>query len=290
MVLRGTGPGEEAEAEAGTAASRERARWLLPDFDEYQALVTSVVRQARGRIDGAGDVLTIAAGPLLEPVPGRARRAVPGHLLPRAALDPAQRGIAFLTPVHPLVRAVLQRMRSRLYDGRAADRVAVRPVDHGGGEGWLFTAIGRILADDGQLLEEPLIPVFVPREADGLPGEPSQDPDADTRRLRARPARGGPDAAGQARRRLAGGFDAAAAAALKEAARRLHQRAAEVRAQLAADAARLAADLDRWHAAELAEAERRPGRQPGRRLAARPVRRHRPRRVPHPGGGPRHGG
>jgi hypothetical protein len=44
---------------------------------------------------------------------------------------------------------------------------------------------------------------------------------------------------------------------MKEAARRLHLRAAELREQLAADASRLRSDLDRWHAVELAEAERR---------------------------------
>ncbi len=263
LVLRGTDPGEEAEAEAGTTASRDRARWLLPDFGEYQALVTSVVRQAGGRIETGGDLLTITAGPLLNHYPGVPGTPFQATFSRALALDPAQRGIAFLTPAHPLVRAVLQRMRSRLYDARAADRVAIRPVDNGAGEGWLFTAIGRILADDGQLLEEPFIPVFIPREADGLPGEPSQDPDTDTRLMRARPARSSPDTARQARSQLADGFDAAASAALKEAARRLHQRAADVRAQLAGDAARLAADLDRWHAAELAAAERGLAASPG---------------------------
>ena len=246
---------DEHQAEADTGASRDRARWLLPDFDEYRALVTSVVRQCQGRIEGAGDVLTIDPGPLLRQYPGVPSGPFPATFSRPAALDPDQRGIAFLTPVHPLVRAVLQRMRSRLYDGRSADRVAVHPVV-AGGDGWLFTAAGRVIADDGQLLEEPLIPVFVPCHSDGAPGEPSRDPVADTRRLRARPARGGPEAVQQARR-LAAGFDAAAAAALKEAARRLQQRAGELRAQLADDAARLAADLDRWHTAELAEAERR---------------------------------
>jgi hypothetical protein len=254
MVLRSKP--DEHQAEADTGASRERARWLLPDFDEYRALVTSVVRQCQGRIDGAGDVVTIDPGPLLMQYPGVPTGPFPATFSRAAALDPDQRGVAFLTPVHPLVRAVLQRMRSRLYDGRATDRVAVHPVVSGG-DGWLFTAIGRVLADDGHLLEEPLIPVFVPCNGNGLPGDPSQDPVADTRRLRLRPARGGPEVVEQARRRLTVGFDAAAAAALKEAARRLQQRAGELRDQLANDAARLAADLDRWHAAELREAERR---------------------------------
>jgi hypothetical protein len=77
------------------------------------------------------------------------------------ALDPRQQGVAFLTPVHPLVRAVLQRVRARLYEGRARDRLAVRSADSGG-DGWLFTATGRVLTDDGHVLEEPLIPGIRP--------------------------------------------------------------------------------------------------------------------------------
>lgn len=261
MVLRGN-PGERQD-EAATAASRERARWLLPDFDEYKSLVASVLRQDQGRIAGDGDILTISPGPLLSRYPGVPAGPFQATFSRAAALDPANRGIAFLTPVHPLVRAVLQRMRSRLYDGRAGDRVAVHPVPPGSGEGWLFTATGRLAADDGQLLEEPLIPVCVPRNPDGSAADASQDADADTRRLRARPARGGPGITGQARERLAAGFEEAAALAQKEATRRLRERAAEVQAQLSADAERLAADLGRWHAAELAEAGQHLGTSGG---------------------------
>ena len=52
MVLRSNA--RRVQAEADTGVSRERARWLLPDFGEYHALVTSVVRQCQGRIDGTG--------------------------------------------------------------------------------------------------------------------------------------------------------------------------------------------------------------------------------------------
>jgi len=257
MVLRGNS--DERQDEAATTESRERARWLLPDFDEYKSLVASVLRQDQGRVTGDGDILTISPGPLLSRYPGVPGVPFQATFTRSAALDPGNRGIAFLTPVHPLVRAVLQRMRSRLYDGRTGDRVAVHPVPPGSGEGWLFTATGRLAADDGQLLEEPLIPVYVPLNPDGSPGEASQDAGTDTLRFRARPARGGPGVPESARERLAGGFEEAAAAALKEAARRLRERAAEVQSQLAADAERLAADLDRWHAAELAEAGRHLG-------------------------------
>ena len=122
-------PGRGSQAEADTTASRERARWLLPDFGEYQCAGHLGGPAGRGPHRDRRRPANHHRGAAAEPLPGSTRhRAVPGHLLPRAALDPAQRGIAFLTPVHPLVRAVLQRMRSRLYDGRAADRVAVQPV------------------------------------------------------------------------------------------------------------------------------------------------------------------
>jgi superfamily II DNA or RNA helicase len=254
MVLRSLP--DEHQAEAQTAASREGARWLLPDFEEYRTLVTSVVRQCQGRIDGSGDVVTVDAGPLLGQYPRVPAGPFQATFARSAALDPGQRGVAFLTPVHPLVRAVLQRVRARLYDGRARDRVAVRSADSGG-DGWLFTATGRVLTDDGHVLEEPLIPVFVPCDDSGAPSAPSRDSLADIRRLRASPGRSGAEAADRARHLLAAGFDAAAAAARDEAARRLAERAETLRAQLAADASRLAADLDRWHEAELAEASRR---------------------------------
>ncbi|SCF20296.1 SNF2 family N-terminal domain-containing protein [Micromonospora haikouensis] len=247
---------DERQAEAETTNSRQRASWILPDFDEYRELVASVVRQCGGHIRGGDRIMTITPGPLLAQYPHVPAEPFPATFLRAVALDPDHRGVAFLTPVHPLVRAVLQRVRTRLYDARAEDRVAVRPVA-GTGSGWLFTATGRIQADDGRLLEEPLIPVFVPRLDDGTPGTPSRDETADAKLLRARPAYSSDDSVSQARKKLADGFATARHAAMGEAARRLAERARQIRTQLAADANRLAADLERWRQAELAEARRR---------------------------------
>ncbi|MGW4891005.1 helicase-related protein [Kitasatospora sp. NPDC004240] len=254
-LMRGMRGEQEAEAEAQTKDAREQARWLLPDFEEFAQLVRSVVRQSGGQVDGAGEVLTIDAGPLLRQYPQVPEEPFLATFTRDAALDPANHGVAFLTPAHPLVRAVLQRVRARLYEERATDRVAVRAVTEGG-EGWLFTYSGRITADDGRLLEEPLIPVFVPLDDDGTPGLPGADEAADLKRLRRRavPAK---EAVDQAQKRLSSGFQVAADLGQQEASQRLARRVETVHAQLAADAERLHKDLARWHSAELVAAEQR---------------------------------
>lgn len=241
---------DEDAAEKGALSAQAGARWLLPDFEDFRGLVTSVVQECGGRINGTGEVLTITPGPLLSQYPRVPSEAFDATFNRQVALAPENRGLAFLTPAHPLVRAVLQRVRTRLYDEQGRDRVAVRPVA-AGEQGWLFTHIGRIATSDGRLLEEPLIPVFVPAPADGTPGAVSQDIADDLRRLRARPApgtAGDPDL-------LRSGFDAAAKAAAEEAVRRLADRTRQLRLQLEAESVRLSSELQRWRETEIAEAE-----------------------------------
>jgi hypothetical protein len=255
-LMQGMRNENEKEAEADTNAAREQARWLLPDFEEFRRLVTSVVQQSGGRVTGSGEVIEVIAGSLLAQYPHIPTEAFKATFSRAVALEPANRGLAFLTPVHPLVRAVLQRVRARLYDEKAMDRVAVRAVAEAD-DGWLFTFVGRIVSDDRKVLEEPLIPVFVPRSDDGTPAAASTDQDDDLKRLRQRPAPGVTDAIYKAERRLAQGFDAAADVAQAEASRRIAERAEQLRLQLSAEVERHEKDLDRWHEAELAEAERR---------------------------------
>lgn len=247
----------EKQVEDETAAAREQARWLLPDFEEFRQLVTSVVRQCDGQVSGDGDFVTIEPGPFLKQYPLVPQEAFQATFSRSVALEPEHRGIAFLTPAHPLVRAILQRVRTRLYDDRDGGRVAVRPVAEGG-SGWLFTYVGRIVSDDNRILEEPLVPVFVPRTDAGTPAAPSQDASADLRRLRQRPVPvGSLNPVEKASQELSAGFETAVLAGQQEASRRIAERAEALREQLNAESQRLHADLDRWHAAELAEAERR---------------------------------
>lgn len=117
---------------------------------DFRTLVTSVVQQSGGRIGGNGEVVTITPGPLLvhcRRVPGGSFEATFSRSV---ALAAENKGLAFLTPAHPLVRAVLHRVRSGRYNDNPQDRIAVRAIT-AGQPGWLFT--GRTGADleHGQL-------------------------------------------------------------------------------------------------------------------------------------------
>lgn len=236
-------------------AAREHARLLLPDFDDYRALVTSVVAQEAGGVHGTGEIITVRPGPILAQYPGVPAEEFQATFSRRTALLPENRGIAFLTPAHPLVRAVLQRVRRRLFETGQTNRVAARAVPAGTGTGWLVTFLGRVHLGDGRVVEEPLLPVFVPADSSGHPEIPSADELADLRRLRSRALRS--DVTVLARERLADGFDTAVEVAKEEARRRLENRADQLRDQLLGDRARLEADLERWCVAELAEVDRR---------------------------------
>jgi hypothetical protein len=144
---------------------------------------------------------------------------------------------------------VLQRVRARLWEPGARDRVAVR-VTTGGESGYLVTFTARVQGEDSGLLEEPLLPVWV-----GADGTASRDPAADEQRFRAPRAAG--DAAAWAETHLQAGFDAAVRAATAEARRRLQVRTEVLAAELDAQVGRLRSDLERWREAELAEARRR---------------------------------
>lgn len=140
-------------------------------------------------------------------------------------------------------------MRARLWEPGARDRVAVR-ITTDGEPGYLVTFIARIQGEDGGLLEEPLLPVWV--DADGAA---SRDPIADERRFRAPRAVG--DAAAWAAVHLQAGFDAAVQAATAEARRRLQARTEVLAAELDGQVSRMRIDLERWREAERAEAHRR---------------------------------
>ena len=239
------GPAEQASVEP----VERRTELLLPGFEQYADLVHRVVVGEGGAFAGQGPIWQVTPGSRLASYRGVGEEPFPATFDRAAALEPANRGVAFLTLAHPLVRAVLQRVRARLWEPGARDRVAVR-VTAGGEPGYLVTFTARVLGEGGGLLEEPLLPVWV-----GADGTASRDPTADERRFRAPRAVG--DAAAWAEAYLQAGFDAAVQAATAEARRRLQARTEGLAAELDAQVSRLRVDLERWREAERAEAHRR---------------------------------
>jgi SNF2 family DNA or RNA helicase len=240
------GPAEQATA----AASERRAARLTPSFAEYTDLVRRVVVDEGGAFQGAGPIWQVTPGPRLVSYRGVREASFPATFDRSVALDPANKGVAFLTPAHPLVRAVLQRVRTRLWESGARDRVAVRVVAGQRNPGYLVTFTARVQGEDGSLLEEPLLPVWV-----GVDGAVSRDPIEDEGCFHAPRSVG--DGSAWARGHLEEGFDRAVEVATAEAQRRLDDRAAGLAQELQAQVARLGADLELWRAAEQAEAYRR---------------------------------
>jgi len=237
-----------AEA-ASVAATERRAALLAPSFAGYADLVRRVVAEEGGSFTGSGPIWQVSPGPRLASYRGVGDAAFLATFNRAVALDPANKGVAFLTPAHPLVRAVLQRVRARLWEPGAKDRVAVRVVTSGD-PGYLVTFTARVQGEDGSLLEEPLLPVWV-----GVDGAATGDEGTDERRFRT-PGTAG-DAAAWARAHLEEGFDGAVRAATLEARRRLDARTAALAEELETQVARLRDDLERWRTAERAEAHRR---------------------------------
>jgi SNF2 family DNA or RNA helicase len=239
------GPAEQT----AVAPAEERAAQLIPGFADYTALVQKVVADEGGTFTGSDPIYRVDPGVRLAIHRGVSEVPFDATFDRAVALEPANKGVHFLTPAHPLVRAVLQRVRARLWESRARDRVAVRVTAGQGEPGYLFTFIARIQGEDGALLEEPLLPVWV-----GAHSGMSEDQAADQRRFRT-PGTSG-DGAAWAEEHLAAGFAAATAATSTEARRRLQHRAAALGEELQAQVERLHADLERWRDAERAEVRR----------------------------------
>jgi len=240
------GPSEQTQVEP----VERRAAQLAPSFAEYAELVRRVVVDEGGSFVNAGSTWRVDPGARLASYRGVSQVPFQATFERSVALEPANKGVHFLTPAHPLVRAVLQRVRARLWVPGARDRVAVRVATGAAEPGYLFTFTARIQGEDGTLLEEPLLPVWV-----AIDGTVSQDHTADERRFRA--PRAGGDAAAWAQAHLEAGFDRAVRVAGGEARRRLDVRGEALGVELQAQVQRLEVDLEHWRDAERAEARRR---------------------------------
>lgn len=151
--------------------------------------------------------------------------------------------VEYLTPLHPLVRALAADARRRLLHvypsvrGLPPRRLAARTVGHGEPPSAVFTFLGAIRGGQG-LLEEHLLAVRV-----DLEGNPLGDPKGNLRWLRAGDGAGTVDRA--ALESLFGSrFDALRERAEAEAGRWLRERAAELRRWRAEQADALRRDLE----------------------------------------------
>lgn len=151
----------------------ENSESLLPDYKELEFLTKLIVEGEGGLIRSAGEpkVYEIV-------VPRRLQGQDVAPMYPRATFDRetavANRDVAFLTPFHPLIRSVLQFVRSCVYEGRRGYRMSYKVVEAEVDHGVLFTYVARFFDGKGGLLYESLIPVFV-----SLDGSPSWSESSD---------------------------------------------------------------------------------------------------------------
>ena len=100
---------------------------------------------------------------------GCAERTVRGDVLARGRPSPAHGRRRFPDASSPPGSCGSPTVCARLYAPGSADRVVARAVV-GEESGWLVTFSARVSSNDGQILEEPLLAVYVARGHDGAPG------------------------------------------------------------------------------------------------------------------------
>jgi ERCC4-related helicase len=132
---------------------------LLPDFEEVGEFVRLVLEREGGvfRPTNAPSVFEII-------VPRSLQESGVESSYPRVTFDREiavnDKNIEFLTASHPLVQAVMRRIRASIYDSQYSNRMSYRVVDSEEA-GILFTFVSRFFDGCGDLLYESLIPVFV---------------------------------------------------------------------------------------------------------------------------------
>ena len=237
-----------------------RAEPLLPDDLELEQLLAGVLGPGAFSPDGREGVYRIE-------VPREFRGPGVAERYPRAttrrsiaAAEPAD-ALEYLTPLHPLVRAIASDARRRFLQvypddrGLPPKRLAARRVPGDHPPAVLFTFHGAVSGPEG-VIEEVVLPVRV-----DLEGRTVGDAQADAELLRdgGRPGEVPRDALEPFRPR----FTELLRAATDEASRRLTARAAEIRARRAAQAEELRRDAGAYTKDRLRELEEEEARARG---------------------------
>jgi hypothetical protein len=238
-------PGRDARAEIESAErTLQTAEPLLADDLELERFLTDIL--------GAGGFSPTGEDGLFRVAVPRAFQGV--GVLPIYPRTTCRRSVAvrtrpaeveFLTPLHPLVRAIADDARRRFLQvyaddrGLPAKRLAARRIPAGEAPGILFTFFGTVEGTDG-LVQEAVIPVRC-----GLDGQSTGDNENDRRLLT------DVGSAGEVSGALLGPLFAArfgdcCAAAQTEATRRLAARVDAIRARRSREAQLLRDDMLRY--------------------------------------------
>jgi hypothetical protein len=274
LVLGGRDARAEIEAAERTLQSAEP---LLTDDLELERFLTDILGVGRFSSTGEDGIFQVMVprafqGVGVQPIYLRAtcRRSVAVHTQPA--------GVEFLTPLHPLLRAIADDARRRFLQvyaddrGLPAKRLAARRIPAGEVPSILFTFFGTV-EDVGGLVQETVIPVRC-----GLDGKLTSD-DEDDRRLLLDAGSVGEVPATVLGSIFGARFGDSYAAAQVEAARRLAALVDTIRARHSHDAQLLRDDMLRYaddRRRELDEEERfvtgREDRQSGQQFlwAAQP--------------------
>lgn len=170
QMLLGSNPFSEAER-SQVQFTIDRSAKTLPTSKDIEELVTLILKEEGGTVEPAGRN-------------GIYRVSVPRHLLSTGVqqeyhIATFDRNIAisnedaeFLSYFHPLVQAVVNKLRSRLHDPDGYGRMSYRVIERGQEGGILFTYIARFIDGSRTSLQEVMFPVFV--NLDGIAEESDQ--------------------------------------------------------------------------------------------------------------------
>lgn len=177
--------GEDVLKEAEDAMERWRQRSLLiatPFSDDDHRKYSQRARDSRDILPEFEDVhrlyeVALSNGGRLEPldpenktwrihIPQDFRAATQGAAtIERCTFDRETAvddpSLVFITPIHPLTRALIQNERAKVYQGSGEGRTSYRVTPHKGASGYLFTFMARVHNTRHHVVKDFLLPILV---------------------------------------------------------------------------------------------------------------------------------